>query len=58
MVVAFFLLGSLTPIREDKVVRSWAPPKNCSSEEGGFGLKNYHNGELGKGKKMLFQHLN
>jgi len=24
---------------------------------GGFGLKNYH-GELGKGKKILFQHFN
>ena len=28
----FFLLGSLTPTRGDKVGRPWAPPKNCSSE--------------------------
>jgi len=32
----FFLLGSLTPTRGDKVWRPSAPPKNCSSEGGRF----------------------
>jgi hypothetical protein len=50
----FFLLGTLSPNREEKIGRPWAPPKNCSTKGGGFNLK-YYGGEVVKGKKILFQ---
>ena len=49
----FFLLRSLTPIRERKVGRPWAPNKTCSTKGKGFGLKSF-GGDVVEGKKMLF----
>ena len=51
--VTFFLLGSLSPTREKKIGRSWAPPKHCSTKGGGFYLK-YFGEEILEGKKILF----
>jgi len=50
----FLHLGPLSPTRAKKVLRPWAPPKNCSTKGGGFDLK-YFGGEVVQGKKMRFQ---
>ena len=49
----FFLIGSLTLTQEKRLGRPWAPPKNCSTKGGGFGLKSF-GGEVVEDKKMLF----
>jgi hypothetical protein len=53
-VTTFFLLRTLSPTREEKIGRLWAPPKNCSTKGGGFDLK-YYGGEVVKSKKIIFQ---